>query len=265
MKNFVQLAQGGDLGPSIRSLVCLEQQRLSGRLKRKNEKRDSVLHVVEARPLTRWWDRVSGPPAKSHRKGAPWRDTTWRLRAEFAQYELARRGKFYSFNLHLGVEVEEAARTRGEGAKRYLMDRLSHRLRRVLRRTSQFWFVLEESDGFNRHLHLHGAIACDECELKKMQKALRAAGGEWDRPAVRFQAKTEPDPENGCVSYASKDYRLRVASLFEQTGDMAWLNDPFMITQDLKRNAKALYNSVRSSVELSAPGLMKLARAGALH
>ena len=191
MKNFVQLARAGDLGPSILSIVCLEQQRASDRLKRKNEKqkRDGIRRVVEARPLTRWYDRVSGPPTKSHRKGAPWRDTTWRLRAEFAHYELARRGKFYSFNLHLGDDVEEAARTRGDGAKRYLMDRLSHRLRRALGRTSQFWFVLEESDGFNRHLHLHGAIACDERGLKKVQKALRAAGGEWDRPAVRFQAE----------------------------------------------------------------------------
>jgi hypothetical protein len=263
MKNFVRLSQAGGLGASIRSIVCMEQQRLLDRLKRK-KKRRGIVHPVGSRPLTRWYERVSWPPAKSHRKGAPWRDATWRLRAEFAHYALSQGREFYSFNLHLGDDVEKAARKRGEGAKRYLVDRLSHWLDRALGRGSQFWFVLEESDSHNRHLHLHGAIACDKREAPKVRKALRAAGGNWDRSAIRFQATTEPDPDNGSISYASKDYRLQAAGLFKRTGDMAWLNDPFMITRGLNMDARALYESVRGSVILSAPGLKKLIRDGAL-
>ena len=159
--------------------------------------------------------------------------------------------------MHLSEDVEKTALTLGDGAKQYLTDRISYYFDRLLGRTSQFWFVLEESNFPRPHLHLHGAIACSGHELKKVRKALRAAGGKWEASGVRFQVETKLEPDNGWVSYAFKNPYYLGERVLKLSGNSSWRDDPFRITEDLKPGAMDLYKSVRKSVPLSKQGLRK--------
>jgi hypothetical protein len=203
-------------------------------------------------------------PASVNKSGAPWRDASSRLGAEFVHYELSR-NEAHSVSLNLGVEVESAALARGVGAKRFLSDRISYHLDAALRRTSQFWFVLEETRPRPGRLHLHGEIECNSDELPRVREALRKAAGKWDRHAVQYQVDLVPDPDAGWVTYALKDQRLLGRRVRSRMGPASWRDDPFMITQDLKRRASVLYNSVRETVALSGYSHSKSGATRPLH
>jgi len=106
----------------------------------------------------------------------------------------------YSFCLNLSKDVEASARERKASAKSYLYGRIVYRLRTVLGRDASLWFALEETEGSERRLHLHGEIACEATELRKMRSALRLAGGEWERRAKAFQVRLETRPDAGAVT-----------------------------------------------------------------
>jgi hypothetical protein len=213
-----------------------------------------------SRLFTRWYTRFIQPAARSHRIGADWRDATFRLRAEFANYALAQGGEFHAMSLNLGEVIEKAALKKGAGAKRFITLRVSYFLEAVLGRKIEFWFVLEESDQPARRLHLHGAVGCTSAEAKKVRHALRKAGGEWAPSGREFQARLRLNPDNGAVSYACKNPWLISDGILNRSGKPWWGDDPFMITQNLKREAKAMYLSVRRFVALSEPGIRKLRR-----
>lgn len=217
------------------------------------------------RLITRWHQRLNQPPGRSHRIGAEWRDTTYRLRAEFATYALLRAGEFHGLTLNLREDVEVQARMKGPKAKRYLTERLSRQLDAVLGRKIAFWFELEESTLPARRLHLHGAIGCTSGERKKARAALRRAGGVWELSARKYQALLQQKPDDGLVSYAFKDPWFIKDQLYNKTGRPSWGDEPFMITLGLKREAEELYKSARVSVRLTTPGIAKLAREATDH
>ena len=79
--------------------------------------------------LTRWHEKLPISRVRRHRVPAPWRDLTNRLRAEFAHFQLFFLGDVYAFSLNLSSDIEAKARGKGAGAKRFLTDRISRRLK----------------------------------------------------------------------------------------------------------------------------------------
>jgi hypothetical protein len=258
MREFIKLASIGALGLDIQALVYSCNSRSVARLPTIVDEKDGTIKPDKSRLTRRWYTRFSQPAARSHRIGAEWRATTFRLRAEFANSALAIGGEAHAMSLNLGEAIEKTALEKGAGAKRYITLRLSYFLERVLGRKVEFWFFLEESDSSRRHLHLHGAIGCTSSERKKVRQALRKAGGEWEPAGAKFQTFLQLNPDNGVVSYALKNPWLVNDRILDRSGKPWWGDDPFMITQDLKREAKAMYRSVRDKVALSAPGIRKI-------
>jgi hypothetical protein len=247
LQEFTRLALNEALGHEAHTLVHDDHRRRETR------------RLLGRRTITRWYDRHVAPPAKRHRIGALWRDTTPRLQTEFAHYALYRFGEVSSFTLNLGSDVEAIALSKGVGAKRYMADRISYHLQAALGRKFQFWFVLQETDPPGRRLHLHGALCFNHNKESDVKAALRAAGGEWKAARGReYQPDIDPIPsDNGWVTYAF--LKCSVARKRPKTG--SWHDSPSTMTQDLKAAAKCLYEEMRNGVALSGGGV----RAKPLH
>jgi hypothetical protein len=170
---------------------------------------------------------------------------------------LASDGEFHAMTLNLREDIERLALSKGRGAKRFLADRLAYHLRKALGRTVEFWFVLEFGPITRGRLHLHGEIQCSLEEAKKARAALRAAGGKWLAPAVRFQAETTHRPDNGCVSYAFKEPLFGSAGILNLSGSASWKDEPFAITRGLKDRARKLYDVLRKHIALSGRGIRR--------
>ena len=208
--------------------------------------------------MTPWYEHGrNAPPAKNHRLGAPWRQTTSRLHAELAHMVLASDGEFHAMTLNLREDIERQALAKGRGAKRFLADRIAYHLRRALGRRVEFWFVLEFGPVPGGRLHLHGEIQCSMKEAKKARAALRSAGGKWLGPAVRFQAETTRCSDNGYVSYAFKEPFFGSAGILNFSGSASWKDEPFLITRGLKDRARKLYDVLRKHITLSGSGIRK--------
>jgi Cu/Zn superoxide dismutase len=182
------------------------------------------------------------------------------VRAMCAHAALASCGEHHAMSVNLGKEFESQVLAKGSEAKRFLTNRIAYHLRTALRRRVEFWFVLELSEPPARRLHFHGEIACTATEAKRARKALRAAAGEWDPSARRHQVHTDPRPDVGQVSYAFKQEPLLVTERFLNLPRAeSWRDDPFMITQGLKNNARKVYEALRRVVTLPGNGLRKIA------
>ena len=213
---------------------------------------------------------------RAHWIGAPWRDTTPYLRGEFAHYALKLEGEVVAITLDLGAEIELKALGKADGAKRYLTERIDHHLEAEFGRKVEFWFRLEAGDGPHHlpfsfreptsgrvNLHLHGEVGCSDTEQSKLRRALQKAGGKWESRGVRYQAHTVPNPDSGYVSYAFKNDPRLAHRMLGVESEPSWCDDLLMVSLDLKRRSKALYESVRGSVRLSGKGLRK--RRTAVH
>jgi hypothetical protein len=250
MRRLRQRCFDGTLVGDAAALVIADRERSIDRLPLEIDPADGKMKPAINRMPKRWHDQHSGPPKRRHRAAAPWRDVTPRLRCEFAHYDLYRRGDVYAMSVNLGPKIERAALAEGRGAKRYLAARIAHHLGSALGRTCQFWFVLEQTDGRVRRLHLHGALSCDANEENAVRAALQAAAGKWSASCGQYQVHLEPNPDNYWVTYAFKDCPMRKANK-----PSSWRDDPFMTTRDLKRGAGDLYNEIQKQVELTGLGL----------
>jgi hypothetical protein len=154
------------------------------------------------------------------------------------------------------------------GAKRNLTERIDHHLEAEFGRKVEFWFRLEAGDGPHHrpysfreptsgrvNLHLHGEVGCSHAEKTKLRRALRKAGGKWESRGVRYQAHTVANPDSGYVSYAFKNDPRLAHRMLGVESEPSWCDDLLMVSLDLKRRSKALYESVRGSVRLSGKGL----------
>jgi hypothetical protein len=158
-----------------------------------------------------WWHLLLAKPAHDYRVPATWRDTSDQLRILYRHLALREFGEVHSFTLNLKPAIEERARNQLNPAG-WLLDRIVHHLKAVLRKLPEFHFVLEEAEA--HRLHVHGEIQCNSAETAAVRKALRLAGGEWD--VVRqHQAHTDTDPDQGWASYISKDlWKIRFTREF---------------------------------------------------
>jgi hypothetical protein len=232
--------------------------------------------ALSTRRITAWYERFEHPTYRAHWIGAPWRDTTPYLRGEFAHYALKLEGETVGIALNLGAEIERKALGKADGAKRYLTERIDHHLEVEFGRKVEFWFRLEAGDGPHNlpfsfreptsgrvNLHLHGEVGCSHAVKAKLRRALQKAGGKWESRGVRYQAQTAPNPDSGYVSYAFKNDPRLAHRMLGVESEPSWCDDLLMVSLDLKRRSKALYESVRGSVRLSGKGLRK--RRTAVH
>ena len=140
----------------------------------------------------------------------------------------------------------------------------------------EFWFRLEAGKGPHNlpfsfreptsvrvKLHLHGEVGCSDTEQSKLRRALQKAGGKWESRGVRYQAHTVANPDSGYVSYAFKNDPRLAHRMLGVESEPSWCDDLLMVSLDLKRRSKALYEFVRGSVRLSGKGLRK--RRTAVH
>jgi len=215
--------------------------------------------AITRRRITPWYEGFGDQTYRAHWIGAPWRDTTPYLRGEFAHYTLKLEGETVGITLALGAEIERKALAKADGAKRYLTERIDHHLEAEFGRKVQFWFRLEAGDGPHHlpfsfreptsgrvNLHLHGEVGCSHAEKTKLRRALRKAGGKWESRGVRYQAHTVANPDGGYVSYAFKNDPRLAHRMLRVESEPSWCDDLLMISLDLKRRSKALYESVRA-------------------
>ena len=67
-----------------------------------------------------------------------------------------------------------------------------------------FWFAIEESD--EGRLHIHGEVAFETDREKLIRKALKAAGGRWDKDNAEYQLILTKSPNLRGAGYCLKSY-----------------------------------------------------------
>ena len=266
MRRAIELASNAKISEPLRSILCIEASKTTARrdaqgINNREESRRTGKPARNTRSHKRWYD-VELPPSRGHRRAAPWRDASLELRAQFAHFALVGGGGgAHAMTVNLSRNVEALALAGSSGAKRYLSRRLSHYLDQALGRSVQFWFELDVSDRPASRLHLHGGIACNANEVRGVKAALRRAGGEWAKNAMKHQVALSPDPDDGFVSYAFKDQILYEQRFLAKFNGRSWCSDPLMITRRLKSDAKALYEGVRRDIALSGRSIRMLEKA----
>lgn len=143
----------------------------------------------------------------------------------------------YPFTLRVSSEVMSQAEASGKSPARYLQDRISRHLRGLkLEVKIEFWFVFEQGEG--EEPHLHGAIVVPRGAKKAMASALRAAGGPWE-PKCRQVLISERRCPVKWVGYSTK---WHLSSAHKMGFDRL-----LSATQGMKREARSRYQEARST------------------
>lgn len=211
------------------------------------------------RPSTKmkpWWrDQYLAAPARSYRVPAPWRDTSDQLQVLYRHLAIKEFGPVHSFSLNLKPKIEALARKQPDPAV-WLHDRIARRLKQQFGRVPEFHLVIEEAE--QHRLHVHGEIQIADKDAPAARKALRKAGGEWEK-VRQHQAHTDTDPDCGWASYLAKDiwrvgYSRNFLPKFRRSGTklssfaITFKGNPITATKGLKARAAALYEEHREVV-----------------
>lgn len=207
------------------------------------------------------WLRINAEIRKAkrqHKDQSTWLKAMWvphwdhtgdRLRAMAWAMALHERGA-RTLNLNLGAEVVEAGRGHRDGLAIYVRRRISQRLKAAADRLSlpvpEFFFVIEDSDFGNAHLH--GAILLpEEARVYKVfRTALVSAGGKWrDGGSARQLNTVEMDTPVRWISYVGK-WRLGSAVKIE--------GRTFAASHGVRNAGRDWYREARSSGVILRPG-----------
>ena len=260
IQKFEAFARKGRLGPTLETAVKRDRdQRISGARTRALFR---YLRMIAAgykgpKPSTKPFPRLSdvvNPTTRVHRIGAPWTDTHDFLKAYFAHWALALDCEVRAFTLNLGGEVEKQALAKGPDASRWLSQLLNRSLKSSVDRPVSYWFRIELGDGESPYLHLHGELACSDAELEAVRKALRNAGGSWLPKNMQVDTRRK-NPDTAWVSYVMEPDIIQLQQAYltrasHKPHTPSWRDSRFFIGQELSRAAKALYESLRSSIRI---------------
>lgn len=185
-------------------------------------------------------------PKESHlvaaRRPAMWRDLTPWMQAYYRHHAGYALGPVYGFSLNLDPQIEQKAREQSSAAV-WLQKRIARELRRLVPgEAPTFWFVIEQISRY-RHLHVHGEIVTNDDTLSR--RALRLAGGEWER-VRQHQAHTTVNPDDGWIGYSFKDLAYNSNGLF--AAGRHFSGEPVASTLNLTRLASQLYDQDRMKV-----------------
>ena len=246
--------------PVFRAIAALDQERAAGRtsvtwhtpshtLFRKIELDASipsftpVIHETltdkEDEHSVRFWRSRSFNTIRSYRTPAEWRDLSDEFAVEWFHYGLQTLGSSAGFTLNLSPEIEAQIRFKGSG---WLFRRVRHYLQKALGRKPDFWFGLELSK--TGRLHMHGELQVALDELVAVRKALRLAGGEWDK-VRQHQAHTKPDASIVWANYGAKEaWRIKPFRNITRPINRDWL----FASNGVKRAGQAIYDPYRRRV-----------------
>jgi hypothetical protein len=192
-----------------------------------------------------------------------WRDLSEGLRGLSYHAALASNPDTRGFTLRLSKAVETAARAQGKHCLSWLHDRAVLNLRRALAGFSvgpvPFWFAIEETDSgpfaYRGELHIHGEIAFAAIHEPMVRKALRVAGGDWERVGrghapLRFEAKPDFRWAGYCLKAVQKASPERRRLMRHWTGCEKQLagftGKAVTASSDLRVCASLLYSAARS-------------------
>ena len=155
-----------------------------------------------------------------------------------------------ALTLRLGPEVIAAASDDPKGFVHHVRRRIAHQMTKVSTthgiERPEFFFIIEDSD--LTEVHLHGAILCpdDPRVLKSVRDGLRKAGGQW-RGGGSARQLDMPKLETPLrwVNYIGK---WRLGSALRLDGKT------FAATQGLRAEAKHWYGQARTGHQLLKPG-----------
>lgn len=159
-----------------------------------------------------------------------------------------RRGR--TLNLNLGPEVIEAGRRNPQGFAIYMRRRISKNLQVVANRMSlpvpEFFFMIEDSDLGEAHLHGGILLPDDKPAYQAFRVALRSAGGEWRGGGSARQLDTQAlDTPIRWIAYISK---WRLGSAMKINGK------PYAATNGIRAMAKDWYETARATGHVLKPG-----------
>jgi hypothetical protein len=195
-----------------------------------------------------WWlGKYLNEPVRRYLYPALWRDTSDYLRCHYAHHALRQLGQVHTINLRLRDDIEALARARPNPLA-WLQKRVDRELFNALERPVEFFLTIEEDA---KRWHCHGEFQVNSEDIKLARRALRKAGGKW-KVTPQFQAKTQPDPDDGWSCYVSKDFWKATPSMrgllgrFETPYAVTYRGSNLSITTDLNARAKRLYEMHRS-------------------
>ena len=178
--------------------------------------------------------------ARRYRMPAPWRHISDLLRGFYLLAGIRTLGEpVYAFSLNPKPMRSSKAKTTSK-AMNWLRRRVARRLQ-VLDRPVAFVVAAEETTDTHR-LHFHGVVAVDDNEVDLARKALRLAGGEFEK-VRQHQAHTTPDPDIGWMQYSGKEFFRTTPKMREILGDsrraVQFGGNALSATQDVVAAARA--------------------------
>lgn len=155
-----------------------------------------------------------------------------------------------TLNLNLGPEVIEAGRRDPQGFAIYMRRRMSRHLKTAATRLGlpvpEFFFMIEDSDLGEAHLHGSILLPQDKKAYGAFRTALRAAGGNWRGGGSARQLDTQKlDTPVRWIAYISK---WRLGTAFKIQGKT------FAATNGVRTMAKEWYQTARATGQVLRPG-----------
>ena len=229
----VRLAAKTDRGVIRRKTPIHGPQWMKIKAEDRKEKRNHKTHDTWVK--TMWvphWDHTG-----DHLKGLAW---------AIVMHE--RTGR--TLTLDLGPEVIEAARRDPQGFAIYMRRRISRRLKFAANRLGlpvpEFFFMVEDSDLGEAHLHGGILLPDDKRAYTAFRAALREAGGAWRGGGSARQLDTQKlDTPVRWIAYISK---WRLGTAFKVQGKTS------AATNGVRSMAKEWYQTARATGQVLRPG-----------
>jgi hypothetical protein len=186
---------------------------------------------------------------KVGRRPLTWAKAPTILKLEFYHHALPSFGEVRTFTLRLRADIEAKAKKRRDPGA-WMNKRIARELEKALGRPCVFIGCFEEDR--LRGLHVHGEFVVTDNELVTARRALRLAGGEWER-ARQKQVKCHPySPNEGWASYCGKNLHMAspfVRELLSRHGSpkllVSYSGNPLFVSRELGRRARTLFDATR--------------------
>jgi hypothetical protein len=212
------------------------------------------LQAVVRRPYPLWWREKlrcyehSGL-IRVNRRPITWAKAPAILKLDWYQRALWSFGDVWTFTLRLRHDIEAEAKGRPDPAN-WLGRRIAYHLERALGRQIQFVAVLEEDVRYG--LHIHGVLCITHNDRQIARKALRLAGGEWEK-VRQHQAHIHPyAPDEGWASYCGKSLHMVSPSVREMLARhgspkllVSYSGNPLFVSRELGQRARELFDATR--------------------
>jgi hypothetical protein len=227
--------------------------RLTGTMAAGVIRRRTPIHVNE-------WKKIKAQDMKDnrlHRQLETWIKTMWVPHWDHTGDSLKSlawggamfKAKGRALTLRLGPEVIRAAGADRQGFAVHMRRRLTRKLKRASEKAGcsipEFFFIVEDTDV--TEVHLHGAILIpdDPAVYKLIRQALAEAGGEWPRARSGRQVDT-PELETP-LRWINYIHKWRLGSALRLQGNT------FAATNGIRSLGRAWYQNARATgIVLSA-------------